>query len=136
MAFAVQNVSAETIDRWAPPRDEPAFRGHAAEHATRDPADEVRHRRLFFDAAGREIGEAGVDCGHRAASRPDLVAGGGLVVVAWDAASGRVLVRFWVPPGADGRPSVTEAEARRQVAAAVVPTSSASIESLRFSWCR
>lgn len=136
MLLLAQDVAADVVDRYAPPRDEPAFRAHAAEHATRDPVDEVRHRRLFFDPAGREIGEAGVDCGHRAAARPDLVAGTGLVAVAWEAASGRVDVRLWVPPGADGRPALAEDAARRQVAAAVAERPGVTIEIARFSWCR
>ena len=73
----------------------PAMQGHDAEARMRDPDAEVRWRRLFFEPAGREEGEAQVSCDHRIARRPDLDGGPSAVVVLWNRESGRVLVRRW-----------------------------------------
>jgi len=80
----------------APADSAPAMQGHDAEAKMRDPAAEARLRRLLFDPAMREQGEAQVSCDHRAAKRPDTVAGPAAVVILWDAAQGRVLVRRWI----------------------------------------
>ena len=79
-----------------PENSAPAMQGHDAEAKMRDPAAEARHRRLFFDPALREEGEAQVSCDHRAAKRPGTVAGPAAVVILWEAARGRVLVRRWI----------------------------------------
>ncbi len=73
----------------------PAMQGHDSESRMRDAEAEARWRRLFFDPATREEGEALVSCDHRAARRPDTVAGPGAVVILWDPAGGRLLARRW-----------------------------------------
>jgi hypothetical protein len=73
----------------------PAMQGHDSEARMRTPEAEVRWRRLFFDPALRETGEAQVACDHRIARRPDLDGGAAAVAILWDRASGRVLVRRW-----------------------------------------
>jgi hypothetical protein len=72
----------------------PAMQGHDAEARMRDADAEVRWRRLFFDPAARETGEAQVSCDHRVARRPDLDGGAAAVAIVWDRASGRVLVQI------------------------------------------
>ena len=74
----------------------PAMQGHDSEARMRSPEAEERWRRLFFDPAVRETGEALVSCDHRIARRPDLDGGAAAVAILWDRASGRVWVRRWV----------------------------------------
>ena len=73
----------------------PAMQGHDAEARMRDPEAEARWRRLFFDDAGREEGEAQVSCDHRIARRPDVDGGAAAVAIAQHPESGRVLARRW-----------------------------------------
>lgn len=121
-------------------REISALAGHDAEAKMRDPADESRRDLLFFRAAAREIGEAGVDCGHRRARRPDTIAGTGAVLVAVDSVSGRVLLRRWVAPEAtapEATPDleVLSRELREHIGAAAAQRS-ISIETVAFAWCR
>ena len=73
----------------------PAMQGHDSEARMRDADAEARWRRLFFDPAAREEGEALVSCDHRAAKRPDTIAGPGAVVILWVPTTGRVIARRW-----------------------------------------
>ena len=131
-------AATEVVDRFAPPRDEPALIGHAAEAAMREAEAEARHRRLFFDPAERESGEPGVACDHRAATRPDTIAGRGRVLVAVDPTTDRVVARLWVPPDTTGRPALDDASARTRLLGSVPPTAAAAmkIEARDFAWCR
>ena len=88
-----EDSSAEAMRKAA--ANAPAMQGHDAESRMRDVDDEARWRRLFFDVAEREEGEPSVSCEHRAARRPDTIAGPGAVVILWIPTSGRVLVRRW-----------------------------------------
>ncbi|MCE1237201.1 MAG: hypothetical protein LWW93_12695 [Hyphomicrobiales bacterium] len=106
----------------------------------RDPDIETLHRRLFFDAAVREIGPPGVACDHRARSAPRAIAGLGRVDVARDGATGRLLARVWTPPDRDARPVATPEEARERLRALAVEAGGAPdrliVEGRAFAWCR
>ena len=101
----------------------------------RDPDAEAAWRRLFFDVAPVEIGAPGVACDHRAARRPDVIAGHGAVLVAVDPATARPRVRLWLAPDADAdlaAPRLAEARAHlRDLAGA-----DARLEEHTFLWCR
>ena len=109
----------------------PAMQGHDAEARMREPEAEARWRRLFFDAAGHEEGEAEVACDHRVARRPDLDGGPAAVAIAWDRASGRVLIRRWVV--SDG--GAIDLEAVEAGLAATAPAG-ATVDGLAFRRCR
>ena len=109
----------------------PAMQGHDAEARMREPGAEARWRRLFFDAAAREVGEAQVACDHRVARRPEVDGGPAAVAIAWDRASGRVLVRRWET--ADGAALDLEAVKARVVVAA---PAGAIVDGLTFRRCR
>lgn len=113
-------------------RPSPGMEGHGAEAQWRDAAAEAQHRRLFFDPAARDIGEAGVSCDHRVARRPELSAGVGAVAVIIDDASGRVLTRLWLAPPLMLDDAEVEREARRLTAAR--PGQRFAMR--RFAWCR
>lgn len=114
----------------APADPAPAMQGHDAEAKMRDPAAEARHRRLFFDPALREEGEAQVSCDHRAAKRPDTVAGPAAVVILWEAARGRVLVRRWIA-------ATTAIDLAAEIARlAEGAPAGASVDGLAFLRCR
>lgn len=121
-------------------REISALAGHDAEAKMRDPADESRRDLLFFRSAAQEIGEAGVDCGHRRARRPDTIAGTGAVLVALDSASGRVLLRRWVAPEAAAPEATPDLEGLsrdlRDRVGASAAAHSLSIEAVAFAWCR
>ena len=121
-------------------REVSALAGHDAEAKMRDPADESRRDLLFFRSAVHEIGEAGVDCGHRRARRPDTIAGTGAVLVAVDSVSGRVLLRRWVAPEATAPEATPDFAALSDEMRARVGASSArgavTIEAVAFAWCR
>ena len=119
--------------RFAPPREEPALLGHGAEAAMREAADEARVRRLFFEPAVREIGEAGVACDHRAARRPETVAGRGRVSVLL-APDGRVLVRRWTAP--DAAVAGDDESVLRAAARAAGLDADGAVETRVFAWCR
>jgi hypothetical protein len=107
------------------------MQGHDAEARMRDPDAEVRWRRLFFDPALHEEGEGQVACDHRVARRPDLDGGPAAVAVAWDPASGRVLVRRWeISEGA-----AIDLPALRARLAAAVPAN-VVVDGLAFRRCR
>lgn len=120
-------------------REVSALAGHDAEAKMRDPADESRRDLLFFRSAAEEIGEAGVDCGHRRTRRPDTIAGTGAVLVAVDSVSGRVLLRRWVAPAA--APETTpdlealSLEVRERIGT-TAPQRPVSIQATGFAWCR
>ena len=109
----------------------PAMQGHDAEARMREPDAEARWRRLFFDAATREEGEPQVSCDHRAARRPDAVAGPAAVAIAWDPASGRVIARLWAT--SDGDPLDLSALTRRLAAST---PSGLALDALAFRRCR
>ena len=109
----------------------PAMQGHDAEARMRDPDSEARWRRLFFDAAVREEGEAQVSCDHRVARRPDVDGGPAAVAVLWERASGRVLLRRG--EGSDG--AAIDSEAVRRRVADAMPAGTAS-DALAFRRCR
>lgn len=130
----------------APPlHGEPsALAGHDAEAKARDPADESRRELLFFTLAAREIGEPGVDCGHRAGRRPDTIAGTGGVVVVIDRRLGRPILRRWLPP--DPNASGKSPDLRSAGADVLKELGSAGradlsdglieIDATTFAWCR
>jgi hypothetical protein len=107
----------------------PAMQGHDAEARMRDAEAEVRWRRLFFDAAEREEGEALVSCDHRAARRPDSIAGPGAVVILWVPASGRLLARRW-ESSSEGAIDLDAAKARIGAAPGAI------VDGLAFLRCR
>lgn len=109
----------------------PAMQGHDAEAKMRAPDAEARWRRLFFDAAIREAGEAQVSCDHRVARRPDLDGGPAVVTILWDPARGRVLERRWAT--SDGGP-IDLAAAMRRLGEAAPPGT--EIDGLAFRRCR
>lgn len=74
----------------------PAMQGHDSEARMRAPEAEARWRRLLFDPALRETGEAEVACDHRIGRRPDLDGGAAAVAILWDRTSRRVVERRWV----------------------------------------
>ncbi len=106
-----------------------AMQGHDSEARMRDPAAEARWRRLFFDPAGREEGEAQVFCDHRAARRPDSIAGPGAVAILWAPANGRVLARRW--ESSSGAPIDLDAVKTR-----VGTAPGAIVDGLAFLRCR
>jgi hypothetical protein len=107
----------------------PAMQGHDSESRMRDAEAEVRWRRLFFEPAAREEGEALVSCDHRAAKRPDTIAGPGAVVILWVPTTGRVIARRW--ESASGAPIDLEA-AKGRIGAAP----GAIVDGLAFHRCR
>ncbi len=134
VVVAVPGAGAETTTLGALEKaaaSAPAMQGHDAEARMRDPDAEDRWRRLFFEPAGREEGEAQVSCDHRIAKRPDVDGGAAAVVIAWDPATGRVLLRRWEI--AAGASIDLDAITERLVAAA--PAGSA-VDGLAFRRCR
>lgn len=109
----------------------PAMQGHDAEARMREPDAEARWRRLFFDPAAREEGEAQVACDHRLTRRPDLDGGPAAVAILVDPASGRVLARRWeISDGA-----AIDLAALKAGLAAAAPAG-AVVDGLAFRRCR
>jgi hypothetical protein len=114
----------------------PAFQGHAAEMAMRDPAAEQRHRALFFDTVDIEIGSPGLSCDHVRASKPQAIAGIGYVALLSAEAGRTMLLRAWFAPGEAA--SADDAKARAQAAfSARLPGAALRLADFRqFHWCR
>lgn len=124
----------------APPMagsEAPPMAGHDAEARMRSPDDEVRWRRLHFDPASREIGEAGVSCDHRRLRRPETIRGLGAVAIATDRRDGHLRLRLWAPPSSEPAPdpAAVEAALRRHLADSGV-TADVDVEMRVFAWCR
>lgn len=140
LAAGPSHAAESSLDGMERARDVPAMAGHDAEAKARDPADESRRERLFFAPAAIEIGEAGVDCGHRRVRRPDSIAGTGAVVVAVDSVTGRVLLRLWAAPETT-RPNAPvdlaalERQARDRLGEGGT-NRAITIEATGFAWCR
>ena len=109
----------------------PAMQGHDAEARLRDPLAEQRWRRLFFDPAGREEGEAQVSCDHRVVRRPDLDGGPAAVMIVYDPVRERVLVRRW----AVSEGTAIDLEASKERLAISAPAGTV-VEGLGFRRCR
>ena len=113
-----------------------ALAGHDAEARARDPQDELRHGRLFFDRAPREIGEPGLSCDHRRASRPDALAGRGAVIVLLPPDGGPVALRLWSSPDAAAPTTAPDLAALERRARAEIGPGSWLVDAQVFWWCR
>lgn len=107
------------------------MQGHDAEARMREPDAEARWRRLFFEPAGREEGEAQVSCDHRVARRPDLDGGPTAVAVLFDAKTGRIHLRRWEISDGAG----VDLDALRRRLADGAPAG-AGVDALAFRRCR
>jgi len=113
-----------------------ALAGHAAEQAQSGAAADPLRRPLFFDPVTIENTPAGVSCAHRAATRPDLVAGQGAVVLLEAEGDTAERVRFWLPPEAAQTEGDPVAAARRFAAETRPSVPFRLIATRVFLWCR
>lgn len=161
MLLASHGAGAQT-SRAAPPpthAETPTFQGHDAESRMRDPADETRHRALFFDGVDLEIGPPGLSCDHLVARKPQAIAGRGYVVIfaareaetaGKDAGAGApgtatprhpparraTTVRVWQPPESAATLEAARAQAREAAHARLPGATLTQTDAKEFWWCK
>jgi hypothetical protein len=100
----------------------------------RDAAAEQRRRALFFDPVDIEIGPPGLPCDHLARTKPEVIAGDGLVTIGRIDGPVAKTIRVWVPPAASHHDATNDV--RTEVSARFPAASLHILDSQRFLWCR
>ncbi|HRK25380.1 MAG TPA: hypothetical protein PLQ11_10545 [Beijerinckiaceae bacterium] len=110
-----------------------ALAGHQAEMNQLAGKDPMR-RAYFFDPVAVEGPDPGVPCDHIAQRRPEAVAGPGKVVLLESVAEAGRMLRFWLPPGAEGSSDPVAAAADYAGESGFGPYRLIGVR--QFSWCR